>query len=76
MILIVKTLSGTTIQAGTHEMNQNTNNREVQRWLAGIEDLKWKKYIEQIDLRGERFCITNAGYEYIEKLNEVANMFK
>ena len=69
-IMYVRTLGrpGVHIQAGDKEMiPDDADNRTIQRWIGGLEDLEAVGYIRPTGTSGECFEVTREGYAAADK---------
>lgn len=55
------------IQGGSTHMNENASQRENARWIAALDELVKAGLIVQKDTKGEEFCVTDAGYKFIDR---------
>ena len=67
MMRIADLSTGTTIQGGSIVMNENASQRESAKWIAALEELIIAGYATQVDIKGEVFRVTDAGYRFTEK---------
>ena len=65
-VLVVNTMEGTIIQAGSNVLNKAGVRREEAKVYAAVMELVRKGYLSQSDGKGEIFQLTNAAYEYID----------
>lgn len=57
---------GVLVQGGLTVMNEEDGRRESAKWIAVLDELIKNSFVEQTDLLGEKFQITDAGYKFIE----------
>ena len=70
-IMYVRTMGrpGVHIQAGDKEMiPDDADNRTIQRWIGGLEDLEAAGYIRPTGTSGECFEVTREGYAAADRL--------
>lgn len=68
LILVVKSLEGTIIQAGNVNMNKAGIRRDEAKMLSAVQELIRAGYLSQSDDKGEVYQLTNAAYEYIDSM--------
>ena len=71
-IMYVRTMGrpGIHVQAGDQEMvPDDADNRTVQRWIGGLEDLEAAGYIRPTGTSGECFEVTREGYAAADRLS-------
>lgn len=67
IVMIVKTLEGTSIQAGKTVMNKAGLHREEAKMYASVLELIKGGYLSQTDEKGLIFQLTNDAYRYIDE---------
>ena len=65
-VLVVNTMEGTMIQAGSNVLNKVGIRRDEAKAYSAVMELVRKGYLSQSDGKGEIFQLTNAAYEYID----------
>ena len=65
-VLVVNTMEGTMIQAGSNVLNKVGIRREEAKAYSGVMELVRNGYLSQSDSKGEVFRLTNVAYEYID----------
>ena len=65
-VLVVNTMEGTTIQAGSNVLNKVGVRREEAKFYSAVMELVRNGYLSQSDSKGEVFKLTNKAYEYID----------
>ena len=71
-IMYVRTAGrpGVHIQVGDKQMiPDDADNRTIQRWIGGLEDLEAVDYIRPTGTSGECFEVTREGYAAADRLN-------
>lgn len=66
MVMMLRHLSGTTIQAGNRTFGDSENRRSVARWEAAVRELFFSGLTTDVNGAGETFQITDAGYRVLE----------
>lgn len=72
-IMFTRTMGrpGVHIDAGEQEMvPNNADNRTVQAWIGGLEDLQALGYIRGVGHQGECFEVTREGYRAVDEEGE------
>ena len=67
-IVHLRHLNGQDIQAGGGSLIPDAFPRTISTWLGGLEDLRRRRYIEDISHKGEVFRVTREGYDAADKL--------
>jgi hypothetical protein len=70
-ILRVRTLDGTMISAGGRHLTDTSDEREVARWEAALQDLVKLDFIEPRGGKGELFAVTHSGYEFRDTFRSI-----
>ena len=65
----IRTMGGTSIQAGRSALNPDQDPRTVARWMGGLEDLQRLGYIKDAGHKGEVFQVTREGYDAADRLS-------
>ena len=66
----VRTFGGVTIQAGGKSViPDDADNRTIQFWIGGLEDLRAVGYIRDVGQEGELFEVTREGYKAADRLS-------
>lgn len=65
-VLVVNTMEGTMIQAGSNVLNKAGVRREEAKVYSAVMELVRNGYLSQSDSKGEVFQLTNAAYEYVD----------
>ena len=68
MILVVRTMGGTKIQAGRNLFGEAGNRRSEARWLQAIDDLEILGLTEDRSGRRNGFEVTHLGFEVADRL--------
>jgi hypothetical protein len=68
IIMYVKSLGGTVIQANGKDMISSPEPREVARWKGALDELQQYGYIEGQGHQGVVFKVTDAGFERADQL--------
>lgn len=56
------------IEAGGESLVPDQRRRTIATWFGGLEDLRRRRYIEDIGHKGEVFRVTREGYDAADKL--------
>ena len=68
MILRIRYLGGTMVQAGGKAMARENNPREIAKWEAAIQQLLNNDLVEARGQKNEAFAVTHGGYELADVL--------
>jgi hypothetical protein len=66
-IMILRHMTGTTIQAGNQVFGDSENRRSTARWEAAVTELRDRGLIMDLNGNGESFQVNDSGYRLIEE---------
>lgn len=72
VVMMVGTLGGTIIQAGSTSFASEGSPRDDAKWRAAVEELREAALIEDRTGKGELFFVTNRGYDFAQMLGSIS----
>lgn len=71
-VLVVETMGGTSVETNERNFVDRGNARSEARWRGVVRELVARSFLEQRDLNGEVFSITDEGYRVADLLQRGA----
>jgi hypothetical protein len=68
VVMRVRSMGGTEVQAGDKCFNKPGDARDTARWEAAVEELRDARLIEQTDTKGEVYRVTHRGFERADRI--------